>query len=235
MRGWPCRSESRISSRCLLTHASRSGHVLRRRGRRPRRDDGAHQVARRVAELRLFGRPRPLFLDEAREELALEPRARDRARPAARRLGQRRGERRDAVRGLRRARCARARKAKRSSEPRGSRPWRPRRGPPPCRCCLSTRPVGGAGALARARQPRIGRRDPAHRVVFEVRRSVATCFAVVDRRGAADVGRRPAPRRAHPPTSTRPTTHAPQRLRARVHSPITLTMRRLSRCPSNSA
>ncbi len=48
-------------------------------GRGPRRDDGADQIARRVAELRLLGGADLFFLDEACEQLAFETGSRDRA------------------------------------------------------------------------------------------------------------------------------------------------------------
>ena len=226
------RSESRISSRCLLIHTSRSGTSCGRCGRRPRRHDGAHQVAGRVAELGLVVRPRALLGDEPLQQLSLEPRPRQRAPPGAH-LRQRRGERGDLLGGFVERAGARAEGEE-----------------------VERRPADHRRRVLR--QDRLHPHPLEHVVGPEVPRSRAPPAADPPPPSSrwpssSDVGQLRSPAPAPPPASApparraQPHRHARRRARRRQqrardgggaappHSPITFTMSRLSRWPSNSA
>ena len=220
----------------MLTQASRRPPLLRDRRRRPRRDDGAHQVPRGVAELGLLGGAHLLFLDDAPQELALELRSRDGVR-RGRAVRERIAERGDLVAPPDRARAPAPGTRRGRASRRGSPPSRPRRARLPCPMRLSTSSVDGAGAFARVASRGSAAAIQLDRLVLDAGRTWRPACASSAGGGVgaslrSGSGRaHAAPRAAHPRRSQR----RPPAATCRPHSPITLTTRRLSRWPSNSA
>ena len=208
------------------------GPLVRYGRLRPRRDDGANQVARGVAELRFLGGAHLFFLDDARQELALEPGPRKRAAGGCF-VREGIGEGGDLLGRLVESPRARSKgeEVERAVVDDGRRVLgEDGVGPDPLE-----RVVGRARRSARARgQAGIGGCDPAHRLVLDPAEPGDPLRVV--RRGdgrrvrCARDGSRARCREKRDPR------RGPARGRSRRHhSPITLTIRRLSRWPSNSA